>query len=560
MRSFFTLVSVFIVFGFASGQSKLDHHFRSPVDFDVYLSGTFGELRGGHFHAGIDIKTYEQVGKAIKMIEDGYISRIKITRYGYGKAIYVNHPNGYTSVYGHLDGFNRTITKYVEEIQRKQQSYEIDVPVPKDRLYYKKGNIIAYSGNSGYSFGPHIHFEIRETAGQKPVNPLFFGFKVKDNIPPFIRGFKAYNQDTVKELPLQRIKKGKYRLADSDTIEMKGRGYFSVDAIDMLNGAPNRNGVYSYKLFRNGSVVFHWKADRFSFYETRYIHALTDYAEYVESGRKFVWSKLMPNNRLSMYEKTDAKGVFRFPVDSLDSWKWVVDDLKGNKSKLRFYTMGVSTDTMTKIPEGNYRLSPFESETITDSLLTLDFRDNSFYDSVFFDIQSVNLDSVRMGYQIGDNTLPVHRRFTLSADTIPFEQELHQKALWVVFDDEDSVFQAVDSRFSNGKLSASIREFGLYAMKVDTVPPSIKWPVLPDTLRNSRQISIIIKDELSGIDEYDLYLDNEWVIAEYDTKNDVLNYTLPKALKPGNHKLRCVLLDHKGNKTVSSLNFVLDNE
>lgn len=560
MRSLFTLVSVFIFFGFASGQSKLDRDFRSPVDFDIYLSGTFGELRGGHFHAGIDIKTYEQTGKVIKMIADGYISRIKISRYGYGKAIYVSHPNGYTSVYGHLDGFNRTITEYVEEIQRKQQSYEIDVPVTKDRLYYKKGNIIAYSGNSGYSFGPHIHFEIRETAGQKPVNPLSFGFKVKDNIPPFIRGFKTYDQDTNKEYALQRIKKGKYRLADSDTIEMKGRGYFSVDAIDMLNGAPNRNGVYSYKLYRSDTLVFHWKADRFSFYETRYIHALTDYTEYVESGRKFVWSKLMPNNRLSMYEKTDAKGVFRFPVDSLDSWKWEVSDLKGNKSELRFYTKGAKPDTMPKRREGEFRLSPFESKTIKDSLITLQFRQDSFYDSVFFTIQRKDIDSVKLSHQIGKNKIPVHRRFTLSADTIPFEQELHQKALWVVFDDEDSVFQAVDSKFANGRLSASIREFGLYAMKVDTVPPSIEWPVLPDTVKDGRQISITIKDELSGIDEYDLYLDNEWVIAEYDAKNDVLNYTHPKALNPGAYKLRCVLLDAKGNESVSSITFNIDKD
>lgn len=268
----------------------------------------------------------------------------------------------------------------------------------------------------------------------------------------------------------------------------------------------------------------------------------------------------MPNNKLSMYDITDDKGVFRFPVDSLDSWKWEVSDLKGNKSQLRFYTKGAQPDTMTKIPEGKYRLSPFDPETITDSMLTLDFRDNSFYDSVFFDIHPVNLDSIRMGYQIGEKTIPVHRRFTLSADTIPFEQELHQKALWVVFDSEDSVFQAVDSKFSNGKLAASIREFGLYAMKVDTVPPSIKLPVLPDTVKNDHQVSITIKDELSGIDEYDLYLDNQWVISEYDAKNDLLNYTLPQTQKPGAYKLRCVLLDHKGNKSVSSLSIVLDNE
>lgn len=268
----------------------------------------------------------------------------------------------------------------------------------------------------------------------------------------------------------------------------------------------------------------------------------------------------MPNNRLSMYEKTGSKGVFYIPVDAIDSWMWEVKDLKGNKSELRFYTRGVQPDTMRKIPENEFRLSPFESKTIRDSLVTLQFRKDSFYDSVFFDIQRKDIDSVRMGYLIGDKNIPVHRRFTLSADTIPFKQGLHPKALWVVFDDDDSVFTAVDSKYTNGTLSASIREFGLYGMKADTIAPEIQWPILPDTLEKGRQIPITIKDELSGIDKYDLYLNNNWVIAEYDAKNDVLNYSLPDTLNRGRHTMRCVLLDAKGNKSVSSITFNIDKD
>lgn len=547
-----TILIFFITLSFSAlGQSKLmESNFRSPVDFDMYLSGTFAELRGGHFHAGIDIKTYEQVGKVVKMIEDGYISRIKISRYGYGKAIYVNHTNGYTSVFGHLDGFNRTISDYIEAIQQKRQEYEFDVAVPKDALFYKKGNIIAYSGNSGYSFGPHIHFEIRESDSQKPVNPLFFGYDVNDDLPPVIRGVKIYDDHGETLLKTSHLSKGKYHIPGMDTFIVNGNVSFGIDAIDMLNGAPNRNGVYNYQLFRDDSLVFHWKADRFSFYETRYINALIDYAEYVESGRKFMTTRRLPNNKLSMYEFIKDDGDFEVNAGDTTQWVYELTDIKGNLSTISFVTIGDSSrnttaDTICLKPE--YQLNPFDAATITHQDLRLDFERNSFYETASFNITEKPADSLPVSYQIGNKHIPVHRYFTLSCDPGFLEDSLKPKALWMIFDDSDGDFKAVSTTYKAGLLQGYSRSFGWYTVKVDTVAPTIEWPVKKNAWRPGDELRISIKDNLSGVEDYNLYVDGKWLIAEYDAKNDLLIYTISDKLSKGKHTFQCELTDGKNN-------------
>ena len=174
----------------AQNEEKIN--FRSPLDIPLYLSGNFSELRSNHFHTGIDIKTQSVEGKAVYAVEDGYVARIKISTSGYGKAIYIRHPNGYTSVYGHLQKGNPEIEKYIQINQYKKETYTIELFPGKDELLVKKGDMIARSGNSGSSGGPHLHFEIRETRSEEPVNPLLYGFNITDNIRPIIKGIRIY--------------------------------------------------------------------------------------------------------------------------------------------------------------------------------------------------------------------------------------------------------------------------------------------------------------------------------------------------------------------------------
>lgn len=557
-RLFIVIATLFFSVAANTQPPSEGKQFRSPVDFDMYLSGTFGELRGGHFHAGIDIKTYEQTGKVVKMIADGYISRIKISATGYGKAIYVTHPNGYTSVFAHLKDFNRTIKSYVQSVQKAKKSFEIDISVPKEELYYKKGNIIGYSGNSGYSFGPHIHFEIRETASQMPINPLQFYYDVEDNIPPTLRYLKLYDDSGEKAFKLSSHNRGKYNLTGSDTLDVWGSVSFGIEAIDKLTGAPNPNGPYAFKVFKNDSLLFWWSADRFSFYETRYINAFIDYAEYVDSRRKFMQTRQLPNNRLSMYRKTLHDGLYPLDSGEVARWRMEVSDFHGNVSILSFHTLA-----RTDIEQGNeekiaedldhefFKVSPYETKKIAIPGLSLRFSDKSFYDTASFVVQQKTIDSLNIAYQVGDKHIPVHRRFTMTADSLPFAKRLHKKLYWGLYDEKEEKFEPVKSTYKDGELIASTRNFGFYTIKPDTVAPSINWPELKEPFSIGDTLKLEIKDNFSDIRTYDLYIDSEWVIAEYDKKNDMLLYIFDRNLSPGELTVECRLKDYAGNKTTS---------
>ena len=196
MRLLFSLfLIVIIAFSFTESgkRSYPQNYFRSPVDHHIKLSGTFGELRPNHLHAGIDIKAKNgKIGQPLYATADGYVSRIKVQSGGYGNVLYINHPNGYTSVYAHLHEFPKAIAKYVKEFQYRRQSFEVEIFPEAERFRFKQGEVVGKLGLSGRSFGPHLHFEIRDTKTEKPINPLLFGIQVADNIAPKLHKLKAY--------------------------------------------------------------------------------------------------------------------------------------------------------------------------------------------------------------------------------------------------------------------------------------------------------------------------------------------------------------------------------
>ncbi|MCF8333842.1 MAG: M23 family metallopeptidase [Bacteroidales bacterium] len=543
--------------------------FRSPVDFPIRLSGTFGELRSGHFHAGIDIKTYEQTGKVVKAIADGYISRIKISAGGYGKTLYVTHNNGYTSVFAHLKTFNRTINKYVRKLQLKKKTYEMDVAVPRHRLYYNKGNIIAYTGNSGYSMGPHLHFEIRETDSQKPVNPLYFGFDVQDNIPPTIHSIKVYSQNKRLGPPYGKIfecfgKDGNYAL-NNDTITIPGsKVSLGIRTIDRLNNTPNHDGVYKIRLLRNDTVVFAWSADRFSFHETRYINSLIDYNEYRKSNNRFVRTQRDPFNALSMYETVKENGVFSLPEDTLTHFEYQVFDIEGNRSAVDFFVKPKDTVFQTKSPfelgEDSVLLEPDSKHSLSMKGLDIDFPKHAFYREVLFHVAKTSPDSLKPFdlYTIGDSGIPLHKYITIKSDSLNIADSLMKKAVWGRFDDEDG-FEWRKSRPVGKRLGGVTRDFGLYTIKIDTVSPDIEFLNVSNhqSINSQEQntIRIQVKDTLTAVKNYEVLLNNKWVIAEYDAREDELVYRFDEFVKKGENSLKVGVEDVKRNGNVKSVVF-----
>ena len=259
-------------------QNHPKDYFRSPLDIPLILSGTFGELRSNHFHAGIDLKTKGQSGLNVYAIADGYVSRIKVSPWGYGKAIYITHYNGYTSVYAHLMRYTGAIQDYVIDQQYLQKSYDIELFPDSLELKVQKGQIIGLSGNTGSSAAPHLHFEIRNSQNQYPQNGLQFGFDIKDDIPPIIKELKLYRQSKKTQIngnnhDIILETKGENGLYMLDqNIEVSGPFSIGLNTYDLLNFASNKNGVFSIDVFVDSSLIYSHKMEEFGFHD--HLHQL----------------------------------------------------------------------------------------------------------------------------------------------------------------------------------------------------------------------------------------------------------------------------------------------
>ena len=370
----YTFLLLFSAFTSVSQDRYPKDYFISPVDFPIVLSGTFAELRGNHFHSGIDITTRQTEGKPVFACADGYVSRIKISPYGYGKALYVSHPNGYTTVYAHLSGFNPVIDAWLKSEQYKLEQFDVDLFPAKELLPVLKGEIICYSGNSGSSEGPHLHFEIRDSQTEKPINPQLFGFEIKDFIRPAISAMRIYPEGPGSKIQGADIAYSPeiagwgpvYRLSNQDTIVIAGDFSIGLLCSDLLNGSKNKNGISRFSVFIDSVPEFEWQAETFTFAETRYINSFIDYPQYHKNGQRFIRTRIDPNNKLSMYKYAGNSGIFNTIPDSVRHIKIVAGDANNNESVLRFVIRGEKPELT-------------ENQTVSDKLIFSYLKNNSIY-------------------------------------------------------------------------------------------------------------------------------------------------------------------------------------
>ena len=539
-------------------------NYHSPLNFELLLSGTFGELRGSHFHTGIDIKTEGVEGQKVFSIADGYVSRIKISTWGYGKAIYITHPDGNTSVYAHLKEFNKEIEKYVNEQQYKKENFEIQLFPSKEKFPIKRGEVIALSGNTGGSGGAHLHFEIRNTKSEHPINPLQFNFDITDNIQPTIVGIKIYPHQNSsvnnknESVKYSLTKKGNnYSVNSKQIIKVNGDISFSISTYDKLNGAYNKNGVYSIKLFIDNNLIHHFLADELSFSEKRFLNAHIDYSEYTESKTKYNRCFNLPYNKLSNYKTNVNDGIFNF-IDSLThKIRFEVEDFEGNKSEVNFEVQSQSTS-----PE-------FETEDSGDGFL---YNQANVYKNLKFEahLEKYSLyEDCNIHYSVGiktDNTLseihnfmsssiPIHKNYVLSIKE-KIAKNITDK-VYIAKVNDNGTFTYKGNSWRGSFLSAKVREFGNFTIISDTVNPIILGVNVKDGKNISSQTTIkcTIEDKESGISFYRGEINGKWILMEYDYKKNLLTYKLPSDFEKGKHKLTIVVKDRMGNKTEYTDNF-----
>lgn len=542
-------------------------YFRSPLDIPLLLAGNFGELRTNHFHAGIDIKTEGVIGKKVFATADGYISRIKVQHSGYGKVIYIDHPNGYTTTYAHLNAFSDKVDKFLKKEQYKEQSYTLDWYPDSGVIAIKKGELIALSGNSGGSGGPHLHFEIRETKSEHALNVLLFGMPIKDNIKPIIRGVRIYPLDeesTVNNIPKAQYFKS-FVNGVSNSLQsiptVSGKIGFGIETLDKINGADNRCGVYNIKLQIDGKLVYEQKMDRIPFDESLYLNAHTDY-HYKKTHKKWIHKSFIePNNHLSIYDASEQNGVIIFNQPGIHNIEYVVSDVAGNTTKMKFKVNSKPSVSFVKRPLHKYFAQKMhyhhENEFNTRNFL-IQIPDSALYNDIDFKYHE---------------TVHPKRRWSKIHHTHSDHTPLHKKA--EIYIKCDFPFSIPTSKLvairitSEGKVKVHVGEFavGYYSFKTkyfgnfyiyhDTISPAIKPLNIysEKNISNQSKFDFKITDNLAGIKSYNCFIDGKWVLMEYDYKKNRLTHYKHNVISKGKHDLKLIVEDYVGNRKVYNCSF-----
>jgi hypothetical protein len=527
------------------------NYFMSPLAGKNTISSNFCEIRPNHFHTGFDYQTKLKAGINIYAVGDGFISRIKVSPRGYGNTVYITHPNGFVSVYAHLSKFDSRISEYVSKIQHDTQQFEFDNFLYPGAYPVKKGQIIGKSGNSGSSYGAHLHFELRDAITEEPINPLFFNFHLTDTQAPRILGLYVY-QFNPDYKDFKFVQKEFYKNMSDLKINAFGPIGFGVEIHDyMLKGSRIKFGVYQIELFIDDSLVYSNKMERISFDEARYINSFIDYEVYREKGIKVSKCYVEPNNKLRIYQ-TKGNGIYDFSDGKLHRVKIVGTDFKGNAGSFDFY---VQSDSSIAIPEPAKGMSVQEincrraNEYSTDSF-HISFPENTFFYNFYFkySYSKVGLRNYSDYHHIHNQYVPLNNNAHISIKPFPIPENLKNKALIVGIDRYHRLYSA-GGNWNGDYIETDIDEFGTYYVTVDTICPTIE----PISLKKSNilisnWLHFEIEDNLSGIADYYAYIDDSWVLFTYDEKNKLISCYLPSEnILKGEHNLVIWVRDKLGN-------------
>jgi murein DD-endopeptidase MepM/ murein hydrolase activator NlpD len=535
--------------------------FRQPLDITPpALAGSFGEIRGNHFHSGIDFRTNQREGYPVYAVADGYISRLRVQNSGFGLALYINHANGFTTVYGHLQRFSPKIATIVKDLEYEKKSFEIDEFPEATLIPVRKGEVIAWSGNRGSSGGPHLHFEIRDTKTEETINPQFFGINIPDNIPPVIHGLyvyrlngKTFNESTPKQAIGISGAAGSYKAIAP--VSLTGEVGFGVVVTDRHNGLSGTNGVYSIQLELDGKMIYTSALERFSFENSKAINSHIDYPTYINTKRSIQKSFVDPGNPLKIYSGLVNSGRINFNDGATHQLRYIITDSKGNASILPFtVNAGTASFAAPVIPAGlNFpynKASEFNSDEIKVVIPqgTL-YNDLNF---VYKKLPKPAGNAFSAIHQIHNRFTPLHIGFNLwiKADALP--GNLRDKALIV-----STGGSSQGGSFDNGYLKATPKNFGSFYIAVDTIAPRIVPTNITDgkSMAGLSKMTFKISDNLSGIKSFSGYIDGKWVLMEFDTKTATLWHSFDDRTASGKHTFELVVTDGKENVKRYAISF-----
>ncbi|MFK8282516.1 M23 family metallopeptidase [Capnocytophaga cynodegmi] len=533
--------------------------FASPLDIPLLLSGNFGELRPNHFHAGVDFKTQGREGLNIYAIKEGYVSRIKVGAYGYGKALYITHPNGYTSVYAHLQKFAPAIEAYIKKRQYNRKSFEIDAYPKENELVIKKGQVVGLGGNTGSSAGPHLHFEIRD-ANFNALNPLLYGYEIKDNIPPDVYQVMVYplgkeaqiNQSQLPQVvKLTKQADGSYL---ADKILASGAIGFGLQSIDKQNDTHHQNGVYKVSLAVNGETHFQYVFDKLSFNEARYINTFIDYQTYVEKKSRVQLLYRTKGNRIStIYTENKNEGQLDVQQNTEYLVTIVAEDIKGNISKINIPLEGKNLD----IKEPRPVVSGEVVIAGRDQYFTFDGGNVYFPERTFYEDFLIQIESKNDTLTLHNPATAVHKFFNLSFNNKKFSEKEAQK-VFIARLNEKNKSSAERTIYKNGLFTTRTRNLGRFTLMKDTIAPTLR----PLNFKNNATVTastlkVEIKDDLSGVESYSATLNGQWILFEYEPKTQTLTFDFSDidTKKTDTYRLEMIAKDGVGNVQKLDISF-----
>jgi murein DD-endopeptidase MepM/ murein hydrolase activator NlpD len=536
-------------------------YFRAPLDIPLQLSGNFGKLRPNHFHSGFDFKTQKKEGFPVYAAADGYISRIKIAENGYGKAIYINHPNGYTTVYGHLQSGFGEVEKLIKREQYKARSFEIDVAFSSDDFLVKKGDSIAISGNTGGSDGPHLHFEIRDTQSEKIINPMYFGFDevLKDSKRPMLNTLLVYplGHNSVVNQSKRPVAVSVSQQSDGSYIAEKvtasGTLGFGITTFDYDDVSWNANGIFRVQTFLNGKTDFKYQFDTFSFDETRYVNALIDYGRYKTTGQRV--QQLFAENPypLSIIQSGNSHGVISVSSNVNQNYKIEIADFSENLTRVFIPIQYVPEQV--KVGEepvsSKYWVKSRKENIFSSKNVTVTIPANTF------------LKDFQMDFEVKNGMLHLHEDVepAFTNMIITFEDSISSESerlkMFIGSVDGKKVYY-YNTKRNKKSFTVYSKYLGDYKLFKDTMPPKIKidkkiggkWISQQETLQ------FTISDDLSGIKSYEGTLNGQWVLLEYDPKSKKLVHRFSDGIvAEGKNELKVVITDNVGNSTIFETHF-----
>ena len=533
-----------------SSQPKSDSPV-APLRIPLFLTGNFGELRANHFHSGLDFKTQSKIGFPVYAFDDGYVSRVMVTAYGNGNALYINHPNGLTTVYLHLDHFATSMDAIVENLQYKDEKFEVNHYFKENEVKVSKGEVVAFSGNSGSSAGPHLHFEVRDTKTEEVFDPIFyFRNLIKDHIAPQARQVVIY--------PIHyggvingKMQKSFLQVANKtlrQVPEVWGKIALGLKAFDTKDGVSNVYGVKSVKLFVDNELIFSSKVNRYAFKNTRYINSCIDYAEWRRSRSTVLKSFVDPGNKIEIFENVKNSGIITINEERDYKIKYLMTDEYENSSELNFTLRGKKQAIPAVEIDCKNKLFCSQKSSFKTAKVHFDLPAGVLYDDLCFNYSAVPSASFYSDiHTLHNPEVPINDfcslEIKLDVDTLKDKSKYYLARLT----GKSPVYQK--SQYAKGWMKGVMREFGDYTVAADFKAPSI----MPLKLALSQnRIEFRIGDQGSGVASYKCTIDNQFALFSFDSKRGVIFCKLsPKHVLPKqNHLLKLVVRDFCQNETV----------